>query len=44
MTSEPMVRDLRDLLDERRQRIRAMVVPSLLALGVVNVFLKLYMG
>ena len=34
----------RDLLDERRQRIRAMVVPSLLALGVVNVFLKLYMG
>jgi hypothetical protein len=34
----------RDLLDERRQRMRAMIVPSLLALGVVNVFLRLYMG
>ena len=33
-----------DLLSSRRERIRAMIVPSLLALGVVNVFLRLYMG
>ena len=33
-----------DLLSGRRERIRAMIVPSLLALGVTNVFLKLYMG
>ena len=33
-----------DLLSSRRERIRAMIVPSLLALVVVNVFLRLYMG
>jgi hypothetical protein len=33
-----------DLLSGRSERIRAMIVPSLLALVVVNVFLRLYMG
>jgi ABC-type multidrug transport system fused ATPase/permease subunit len=33
-----------DLISGRRERIRAIIVPSLLALGVVNVFLRLYMG
>jgi hypothetical protein len=33
-----------NLFSGRRERIRAMIVPSLLALGVANVFLKLYMG
>ncbi|UCE81660.1 MAG: 4Fe-4S binding protein, partial [Deltaproteobacteria bacterium] len=33
-----------DLLSSQRERIRVMILPSLLALGVVNVFLKLYMG
>ncbi|NIQ91237.1 MAG: 4Fe-4S binding protein [Deltaproteobacteria bacterium] len=33
-----------DLISGRSERIRAMIVPSLLALAVVNLFLKLYMG
>jgi hypothetical protein len=33
-----------DLFSGRSERIRAMIVPSLLALVVVNVFLRLYMG
>jgi hypothetical protein len=33
-----------DLLSGRSERVRAMIVPSLLALVVVNVFLRLYMG
>ena len=33
-----------DLLSTGRERTRAMIVPSLLALVVVNVFLRLYMG
>jgi hypothetical protein len=34
----------KDLISDRRERIKAMLAPSLLALGVVNVFLRLYMG
>jgi hypothetical protein len=33
-----------DLLSSQREKIRIMILPSILALGVVNVFLKLYMG
>jgi hypothetical protein len=35
---------LKEVLSSSREGIRAMIVPSLLALGVVNVFLRLYMG
>jgi len=34
----------KDLLSSGRERLRAIIVPSLLAFAVVNLFLKLYMG
>jgi hypothetical protein len=35
---------LRDLLRDHKLQARAMILPSLFALAVINIFLKLYLG